>query len=190
MGECCIAVPSSGARNNRGGKMNDSSNFWVQRLLNYGHTGWADPVIYTFDQRERLALIEAAINDSPIRRGVAIDFGCGTGDFSKLLLSMGFTVCGYDPYVRPHINSARFTYADSFQQIKLTSHSADFALSVTTLDHILDKQELSDVLSKLSSYLKPSASFYMLEYALDSAADRDKFGMKNNYQSFRLLSEW
>ena len=170
--------------------MNDSADFWKQRLHNHGHTGWADQVIYTFDQQERLARIEAAVNESPIQRGSAIDFGCGTGDFSKLLLSMGFTVCGYDPYVRPLIKSGTFAYADSFHKINLASHSADFVLAVTALDHIIDERELFAVLSTLHAYLKPGASFYMLEYALDSTTERERFGMKNSYQSFRLLSEW
>jgi SAM-dependent methyltransferase len=170
--------------------MNKSADFWVQRLSNYGHTGWANPAIYTFDQQERLALIEAAINESPIQRGSAIDFGCGTGDFSQLLLSMGFNVCGYDPYVHPVISATRFAYADSFATIKLTSRSADFVLAVTTLDHILDEHELIDVLSKIRDYLKPAGWFYILDYALDSADDRKRFALNNNYESFRLLSEW
>lgn len=170
--------------------MNDSADFWAQRLRNYGHTGWADRVIYTFDQQERLALIEAAINESPIQRGSAIDFGCGTGDFSQLLLSMGFNVCGYDPYVHPVITSTNFAYADSLAAIKLPNHSADFVLAVTTLDHILEERELIDVLSRVRNYLKPAAWFYILDYALDSASDREKFGLKNNYESFRSLAEW
>jgi SAM-dependent methyltransferase len=171
--------------------MNDSSDFWNRRLIKHGHTGWADQAIYAYDQQERLALVEAAITKLPIQRGSALDFGCGTGDFSKLLLSSGFNVCGYDPNVHPMINSARFTYANSFQQIELTGLSKDLALTITTLDHILDELELLTTLSKIRAFLKPAASFLMLEYALDSPTDRKKFRMeKNSYQSFRLLSEW
>ncbi len=107
--------------------MNNLSDFWNERLVKFGHTGWADPVIYAYDQQERLALIGAAITKLSIKRGSALDFGCGAGDFSKLLLSNGFNVCDYDPYVHPIINSASFTYADSFQQIELTDQSKDLA---------------------------------------------------------------
>lgn len=158
--------------------MNERTDFWKQRLIKHGHTGWADPAIYVYDQQERLALVEAVINKLSIQCGNALDFGCGTGDFTKLLLSKGFSVCGYDPYVRPAINSPRFSYTDSLQQIHLTECSKDLALSVTTLDHILDERELLDALSIIRACVKPDASFIMLEYALDSEADRKKFGME------------
>jgi SAM-dependent methyltransferase len=165
-------------------------SFWSQRLRKHGHTGWADPVVYAYDQLERLKLIEAELSKRPIKGGNALDFGCGSGDFSKLLLSMGFRVCGYDPFVKPRIRSGQFTYASTYERIPFRNHAADLALTVTTLDHILEERDLLNALGTIRDCLKESAVFYMLEYALDIAADRIKFGLKNNYQSFRTVSEW
>jgi hypothetical protein len=148
-------------------------------------------VIYAYDQQERLALIESAIAKLRIPQGSALDFGCGTGDFSRLLMAMGLSVCGYDPYVQPLIRAKAFRYLESISELRLVGRSQDLALTVTTLDHILDERELLDTLTVIRSCLKPSAFLLMLEYALDCTEDRTKYGMeRNGYQSFRLLPEW
>jgi SAM-dependent methyltransferase len=125
-----------------------------------------------------------------IGRGTAFDFGCGTGDFSRLLLSLGFKVCGYDPYVRPHIHANEFAYAATYEQIPLDACSVDLALSVTTLDHILDENEVRRALEVIRTCLKPDAVFFMLEIAIDSDIERTRLGPINDYQSFRTLAQW
>jgi SAM-dependent methyltransferase len=119
-----------------------------------------------------------------------LDFGCGTGDFSKLLLSLGFRVCGYDPFVKPKIRSRDFVYASEYDQIPFRNHTADLALAVTTLDHILDEQDLQEALTVIRSCLKQGAPFYMIEYALDSAHERSKYALSNDYQAFRTSFNW
>lgn len=164
--------------------------FWAKRLQSHGHTGWADPIIYAYDQLERIALIDKAISHSPRDSGIALDFGCGVGDFSKLLLQHGFSVCGYDPFVQPKIKSKSFTYANSYNAIPLALNSAALAISVTTLDHILDERELLYALAAIRKYLNSAGIFFILEYALDSTSDRERFGQRNSYQALRTLSEW
>ena len=166
-----------------------NEGFWTERLRTHGHTGWADPVIYAYDQMERLRLVEQMLSKAPRQPGIALDFGCGTGDFSKLLLRLGFSVCGYDPFVRPRITSKQFLYADSLNGISISDCSADVALSVTALDHILDEPELHRALATIRRCLKCEGVFYMLEYALDPE-DAEKFPSQNDYQSFRSLRKW
>src|SRR5712691_8684489 len=105
--------------------MTSGHSFWSQRLHVHGHTGWSDPTIYAYDQLERLRLVEAAISKTQVVRGRALDFGSGTGDFSRLLLRMGFEVCSYDPFVTPRIRSPRFTHACTYERIPCQDHSAD-----------------------------------------------------------------
>jgi len=167
-----------------------ASVFWTERFETHGHTGWADWVVYSYDQMERLAMIEAALRESPIPVGRALDFGCGTGDFSRLLLKMGFHVCGYDPFVKPTIGSERFHYARSSAHIPFEDGTVDLALSVTVLDHILAIDAVRDALVTIGNQLRVDGVFYLMEYALDSPADREKYGLKNEYQSFRTLEEW
>lgn len=164
--------------------------FWKNRLALHGHTGWADPVIYAYDQQERLALLETVISRLPIERGIALDFGCGTGDFSWMLLRMGFAVCGYDPFVKPNISSAVFSYASSYHDISCKKQAADLVLSITALDHILAESELCEALNIIRHCIKQNGSFLMLEYALDTKMDYEKIGLNNAYQAFRTLSEW
>jgi SAM-dependent methyltransferase len=176
-----------------GGVENPSSGgatFWRKRFQRYGHTGWSDPAIYAYDQPERLTLIKRMVEKETITRGRALDFGCGSGDFSRLLLSLGFEVWGYDPFVQPAMHANGFTYAESCDQITVASGSADLALSVTTLDHILDENELRLALGLISACLKAKGVFFMLEYALDCDADRLRLGLRNDYQSFRTLARW
>jgi hypothetical protein len=45
-------------------------------------------------------------------------------------------------------------------------------------------------MKNIQSHLKSGAPLLMLEYALDSATDRQTYGLKNAYQSFRTLAEW
>jgi len=167
-----------------------AASLWVQRYQTFGHTGWKDPVIYAYDQVERLALVRSVL-PSGLPGRVALDFGCGTGDFSSLLLTHGYTVHGYDPYVEPRIRSPGFSYAKALEEVHLSENGADVVLSITTLDHILSSPELKRVLCALHNYLKSNGVLVMLEYALDSEGDRLKWGLsKNDYQAFRTVSDW
>lgn len=38
-----------------------NKNFWSDRVKNYGHTGWANPAIYDFDQPIRVKIVEKLI---------------------------------------------------------------------------------------------------------------------------------
>ena len=113
-------------------RMSDNtSTFWSGRLICHGHTGWSDPVVYAYDQLERLEIIKSVVSKNKFKNGVALDFGCGTGDFSKLLLKMGFSVCGYDPFVKPSIGSSKFTYASTYTQIPFQDPVVDLVITIT-----------------------------------------------------------
>ena len=167
----------------------DRSAFWTDRLRALGHTGWGDPFLHLYDQGERLAIMEAIIARETIGRDAALDFGCGVGDFSKLLLKMGFRVCGYDPFVQPPIRSENFSYARTYAELP-PAGTVDLALSVTALDHILDDNDLREALGHIRDCLKDAGILYMFEYALDATSDRDMFDLRNDYQSFRTIPEW
>lgn len=171
-------------------RMDKARLFWHDQLRIRGRTGWLDPVVYAYDQLERVRRIREEISACGIKGRKALDFGCGPGDFSRLLISMGFTVCGYDPFVEPELHSRAFRYASSYNEICFRDHAANLALSITTLDHILHEADLRFALATIRHCLEYGASFFMIEYALDSADDRDRFSMKNDYQSFRTLAQW
>jgi SAM-dependent methyltransferase len=170
---------------------NDSTGyFWASRLRKYGHTGWADPIIYGFDQQERLAIVDKWLSAKRPTAKRMLDFGCGSGDFSRLFIKRGFYVCGYDPYVKTRIDSEQFYYARTLEEIPFKEEKASLAISITTLDHILDDIAAKVALDVIRECLIENGSFWMLEYAIDSTSDIEQLGLKNSYQAFRTLDRW
>lgn len=165
--------------------MTDLPSFWRDRAARHGHTGWGDQVLYAYDQVERLRIVTELMPKIAARtdRAVALDFGCGTGDFSRLLLDMGFAVYGYDPFVRPDIDHPKFTYVGDVDAL-VHVPPVDVALSVTVLDHILDPVQLDETLSRVRGLLRPGGSLLLIEYALEQPRETSR------YQAFRTLSEW
>ena len=160
------------------------ADFWRSRYEKNGHTGWGSPVIYAYDQQERLALISDHLDSLFVDPPNVIDFGCGTGDFSRLMLEEGFRVYGYDPYVRPTITDPNFVYVTTLDDLRV-SRTAGLILSVTVLDHILNDKELLETLVCLNELVSDKGHFLLLEYALDG-----EFESPNNYQAFRSLARW
>ncbi len=169
-----------------------SDGFWTERLRFHGHTGWSDPFIYAYDQLERLAIVASVLDELP-RHGApqrVIDFGCGTGDFSRLLLGRGYRVCGYDPFVDPRIDDPAFTYARRFDEISFEASSVDLVLSVTVLDHLIEDRDLHQALATIRDMLRPQGRLLLLEYGLDSESDRTMAMRENRYQAFRTSRRW
>jgi hypothetical protein len=164
--------------------MTSGSEFWGERLQKHGHTGWADPTIYAYDQGERLAILSAELDALELQPKVALDFGCGTGDFSRLLLDKGYQVFGYDPYVEPKIKDANFRYIAQHDQLEEIAE-VSLILSVTVFDHILDRDALSYELKLLHNKASQNCQMLMVEYALDQAAP-----VTNEYQAFRTVQLW
>src|SRR5690242_11690456 len=123
------------------------AKYWDDRARRYGHTGWADPVVYAFDQAARLAAVERVLASATVRRGLALDFGSGSGDFARLLAKHFAKVLAFDisPVVTTRaqrkygsIGNIEFCHAESVKNLALEDGSLDLILSVTVLGHILD----------------------------------------------------
>jgi SAM-dependent methyltransferase len=165
-------------------------DWWRARLERFGHTGWKDPVVYAFDQLERLEIVRGAIPAAGGPQQSAIDFGCGTGDFSRLLLDLGYAVVGYDPFVEPTLDSPRFRYVADLERLREAGRGSSLALSVTALDHVLDPSEFLDALTCLRACLLGGGRLVALEYALDIATERRSGPGAQVYQAFRTVDEW
>ncbi len=162
------------------------AGFWLRRHKEVGHTGWKNTVIYAYDQIERLSVVSEKLDSLNVECTAVIDFGCGTGDFSFLMLQKGFRVWGYDPYVQPRISHNSFTYTEHHEGLDMLDSTVGLILSVTVLDHILDGQELEDELSFLRSKVSERGVLLMMEYALDGIQSSSN----NKYQAFRTINEW
>ncbi len=165
----------------------DTADYWRDRAKEVGHPGWKNPTIYAYDQRQRLRLLEQRIVALGLPAGARVfDFGCGTGDFSRLLLGLGLNVVAYDPFVAPAIEHPRFSFVSSPERFS-AMESAQFALilSVTVLDHVLDANEFEGLLVSFRRLAAPGAQLLALEYAPDVETPAPAA-----HQAYRSLSTW
>ena len=166
--------------------MNDEQKaFWSERQKTYGHTGWWDPAIYAYDQLERLAIVKKKIEGFSLTSWRALDFGCGTGDFARMLHDLGAEVVAYDPYIAPQNGSDDVRYVNDFEAVRSMASLFDIVLCVTVLDHIVDEAEFIEILHVLKGVGTASAHYLFLEYATDEAVESPKA-----YQAMRSLPTW
>ena len=163
--------------------MTNLIGFWRDRLAAHGHTGWADQKIYEFDQPCRLQRLAEYLDGTALKPGRALDFGCGSGDFSWFLIRRGWEVVAYDRYVSPRFSHPRMISTQSFSQVAQQG-PYDLIISITVLNSIMDDAEFSDRLKDMGNLLGSNGQFFFLEYAGDVEKQR------STYQTFRRLSEW
>ena len=146
-----------------------SIDYWLKRLTKYGHTGWANKAIYYYDQTVRLKLVDKVLDSLGLdERSVCLDYGCGVGDFSRLLAERGFDVIGYDisqgiveEAARRSVN--RHLLFTSDPSVVENKSCYDLVVSVTVLQHIVSEHALVDVVGRLVASLKSKGYLVMLE---------------------------
>ena len=152
----------------------DEAAFWDERARAQGHTGWANPAVYRYDQPLRLRAIMRSVRRLyPSLRGVrALDLGCGTGDMSLALADAGADVLGTDISAAV-IERARSRAAgrdnphfavSTVGELDGPDASYDLALSVTVLQH-MTQDELRATLARLAALLRPGGHLVALELA-------------------------
>jgi hypothetical protein len=160
-----------------------SAKFWQDRFVAQGHTGWFDPRVYAFDQQCRLGVFSQWLEDQAPSVGLALDFGAGTGDFSRLMINKGWRVVSYDKYVSP-IFQHRELQTTSSSEVVAALAPYDLIVSVTVLDHVMDDAEFRQQLVDFRNWLKPNAKFFFLEYCSALAKSA------SSYQTFRTIKTW
>jgi cyclopropane fatty-acyl-phospholipid synthase-like methyltransferase len=144
-----------------------TKEFWNERAQKYGHTGYADAYYYCFDQQARLYAIKQLVARCKQKKR-ALDFGCGSGDFVKLLSSCFNQTYGYD-ISEVVINKANGRFKNS--NIVLWSDTTqlepiptyDLILTVTVLQS-LNKNELAETLALFSKLLNSEAQIISMEF--------------------------
>jgi 2-polyprenyl-3-methyl-5-hydroxy-6-metoxy-1,4-benzoquinol methylase len=158
--------------------------FWRARFAAVGHTGWSDQLVYQFDQRCRLQAFSSWLRETFTAAGSALDFGCGSGDFSRLLVNLNWTVTGFDKYVRPGFVHPQFRYVAVLSDLSAQEYLFDLIVSITVMDHITDDREFLTTLASLRRLVKPSGRFFFLEYSPHEILP------VNSYQAFRPMDAW
>lgn len=150
--------------------------YWNERAEKYGHTGHAEPFYYCFDQQARLHAIESLIRQADIPKEQALDFGCGSGDFTELLSRHFNTTCAYDisdvmiRQVKKRFSQAAVIASDTLKEM-LEGRRFDLLLSVTVLQ-TFGAEELDGVLSLLARHLSEKGLFIAMEFFTTAALNR------------------
>ena len=181
---------------NQDHELMDDGAFWDRRYSEHGHTGWADDLVYRYDQPLRIRAIKRVLTESSVRVGQGtsvLDVGCGTGDFIAEFAVTGAHIKGID--VSPKVVAAtrnRFVGNSNVevavghvQDLRLPDESFDLVTSITVLQHILDRQTLDRALGCIAGLLKPTGRFLALEYAPLQARTSG-----TSYVAERARTEW
>jgi 2-polyprenyl-3-methyl-5-hydroxy-6-metoxy-1,4-benzoquinol methylase len=136
-----------------------SVKFWRDRFAAHGHTGWSDSRIYVFDQQCRLSVFSQWLDDQAFSGKLALDFGAGTGDFSRLLIDRGWQVVSYDKYIRPTFQHRKLQTASSTEVVEALA-PYDLIISITVLDHIMDEAEFRQQVVDFKNWLKSDGRFF------------------------------
>lgn len=163
--------------------MSENGNFWTDRFKKNGHTGWFDPNIYAFDQFCRLHVFERWLKEEFPHPGKALDFGCGTGDFSRFLVQRGWQVIAYDKYIAPLFRHPSASSTNDLRKA-LVCGPFDLVISITVLDFIMDDSDFAEHLRLLSANLKPDGKFFFLECSPENDMPA------SHYQRFRPMVYW
>lgn len=172
--------------------MSANIEFWNARASVHGHTGWSNKLIYAFDQQARLKAVEHVLRRLEVPRGVALDFGAGSGDFVAILSSLFAKViaCDISDRVvdiarRRHaaLRNVSFAHTPGLEDLPVADGSVDLILSVTVLETILDDDLLRETLCHLQRKLSPSGVFVTLE--VTGNEDRS-----SSYLRFRTFESW
>ena len=151
-----------------------SANYWDDRVDSHGHTGWSSPLIFGYDQALRLAAIRDAVTRIAPNAGRIVDYGCGTGDFTRMLAEIADEVVGFDissralARARDETRVTNVLYTE--RSTELFCVPADIILSVTVLQHIVDDAVLREVLRTFSDGVTDGGFIVLLE----SFADNDR----------------
>jgi ubiquinone/menaquinone biosynthesis C-methylase UbiE len=172
-----------------------SSVFWNQRFKEHGHTGYADRIIYEYDQPLRLRVIKKLTQEliGDVKNKKILDVGCGVGDFSLMFAKMGSDVTGIDiskeATEKARQNNKGFScnfLVTSIMKMDLIPKSFDIILSITVLQHISD-EELELSVQKMVDFLKLNGYIYLLETAPISL---NQSIINSEYLYFRTRKEW
>jgi ubiquinone/menaquinone biosynthesis C-methylase UbiE len=167
--------------------------YWDDRARRFGHTGWAAPLVYAFDQTARMAAIERIIASAAVKRGLAVDFGAGTGDFANLLAKYFERVVAFDisPAVAARarrkygrVANVEFFHGETVSELAVADNSVDLFLSVTVLGHIVDDRESRETLKFFRRKISESGLLITLE-ATPAGGRQDAA-----YQRFLTREKW
>lgn len=146
-----------------------TKDFWNAKATENGHTGGEDSFAYSFDQEAKRFAVQKILSRlvPESKRDRALDYGCGSGDFTSVLKDKFSLVVGYDfaekvleIAEKQQSNGTKFT-AD--KRVLWDNSLYDMILSVSVLQDF-NYQELNDVVRELSLLLVSNGYLVAVEF--------------------------
>ncbi len=151
------------------------SQFWKERIARYGHTGWSDHATYFYDQQLRLKAVESLVRERVRSRGIALDYGCGTGDFAGMLSGMFTRVIAADilPEILRVARRRNRSPRIAFREVgdSLFDERYDLILCITVLQHVVDDVDLEALFSGFSRSVRTGGVVLVLDSLSDAEQD-------------------
>jgi len=168
-------------------KMDKGKKFWDNRVEKYGElsTGYLDRNFYEYDDSLRWSLFRKSVTKK--KGSKILDVGCNHGRWSYKMYDLGFKIYGFDISSKA-IELAKknkgkrkieFFYSKAVD-IKFEKNYFDVIVSVTVLQHILDKKEFEKSLKKLIDITKKGGEIFLIESA----------PMKKKVRKLNYKEEW
>jgi 2-polyprenyl-3-methyl-5-hydroxy-6-metoxy-1,4-benzoquinol methylase len=145
----------------------DTIKFWDKRAIKYGHTGWSDFAIYHYDQLLRIKTIIGLIANFECKE-FALDYGCGIGDFANSLSNYYKKIDAVDisPIIiekAEKINKRENINYTSLSDFEFISNKYNLILSITVIQHIMDKNEYEKTIKNFYYSLQKDGYLVLLE---------------------------
>src|ERR1700752_3815192 len=123
--------------------------------------------LLTGNKLQQRVAIERRLRGMPgLRRGRVLDFGCGTGLFERPLRRLGFEYVGYDVDAALLSYAARLrpasTWVSDWRDAAALS-PYDLILANCCFHHIPDAELQREVLSGISSVMRPGSVFFLID---------------------------
>lgn len=175
----------------------DPEIFWNERCKKFGHTGWADSLLYRYDQPLRLRAIERILSRIAISLNEetrVLDIGCGAGDLIQVLAAKGARVTGIDistevvkrTKMRFKGNERVQIVTGKVEELDFPSESFDLVTSITVLQHVTEIESFLSAVQNVIKVVKKGGHMLLLELSHYERPEEEPAG----YIAIRTPQEW
>lgn len=152
-------------------------SFWNSRFNKVGHTGELNPLLYAYDQPQRLR----AISQSLVRANICVkpdmnvlDIGCGTGDVIDLLMKAGEpAITGVD--ISEETIRHTMKRFDGLEKVNLVvgraeeidfpAESFDLVIGINILQHLIEDQDFLSGIENFIRVCKPHGHILIMDFS-------------------------
>lgn len=171
----------------------NSKTYWNNRAKKFGHTGWTDFATYFYDQNLRLNTIKKILVTSGLKCNTGLDYGCGTGEFCKMIIEFCDKVIATD-ISEDVLKMARSKNADNAIEYLLFDDSVfkyqyDLILTVTVLQHIIDNNDLAEIINNFKLSLRENGTIIVFESFSEQTSTSDFLNLRNAQELQKIFTD-